>query len=165
MVGQVRLSRPVVVVVVVFCQSSLEAALRPATSRLTPIEPEEQELLHLSIHSAWNRWEREQPAPAATTCRWEGLAEQDGALGLPRIPKQSSPRLIHPVLLLLVLLLLLPLSQCETTKSNRWILTEGQRRNKLSNTEWNPSLVRIFWAADGKLRRSPCVSRVLALWI
>jgi len=119
-----------------------------------------------AFHSfSWNRWEREQPAPAATTCRCEGLGEQDGALGLPRLPKQPSPCLFYPMLLLLVLLLLLPLSQCETTKSNGWLLTEGQRRNKLFNIEWNPSLVRIFWAADGKLRRAPGVSRVPALWI
>ena len=38
-----------------------------------------------------------------------GLALQDGALGLPRLPKQPSPSLLDTLLLLLVLLLLLPL--------------------------------------------------------
>ena len=40
---------------------------------------------------------------------FKGLAEQDGALGLPRLSKQPSPSLFDTMLLLLVLLLLLPL--------------------------------------------------------
>ena len=38
-----------------------------------------------------------------------GVGEEDGALGLPWLPKQPSPCLVYPLLLLLVLLLLLPL--------------------------------------------------------